>query len=70
MAALTRLYALRRRHQSKRRKKMRYSVAWYTDDIGVVATVRETVFGAFSTKQAAIDAVTAFFKKRVTFTFI
>jgi hypothetical protein len=49
---------------------MRFSVSWYTDDHGVVATVRESVFGAFSTKQAAIDAVTAFFKKRVTFTFI
>ena len=49
---------------------MRFSVAWYVDDHGVVATVRESVFGAFSTKQAAIDAVTAFFKRRVTFTFI
>jgi hypothetical protein len=49
---------------------MRFSVAWYTDEHGVVATVRESVFGTFSTKQAAIDAVTKFFKKRVTFTFI
>lgn len=49
---------------------MRYSVAWLTDEHGVVATIRESVFGAFSTKQAAIDSVAAFFKKRVTFTFI
>jgi hypothetical protein len=49
---------------------MQYSVAWYTDDHGVVATIRESVFGTFSTKQAAIDAVTAFFKRRVTFVFV
>ena len=50
---------------------MNYSVGWWTDSKGkVVATVRGDVFGSFSTRQYAIDAVTAFFGRPVTFIFI